>query len=176
MFVLVFFAAANLNCRVSVAHQTDEQLIKLFKQNEPEFSRLAKMAHEDEKLWKITGGDSISASEFEIYSDNNFRAATDEDINSARRNEYAELMKKTGVAVLLKEDVLKNQPGIFLSNTKRNFSQNHYSEKGFLYTRGKIAENIFETLDSRNQNESYRPPILDFRAVKQDWFLYYRSE
>lgn len=174
--VLVFFAALNSNCQVSVAHRTDGQLIDLFNQNEREFSRLAEMAQEDRKLWRITMGDSISANKFEIYSENNFRDAAEEDVSLERRNEYVELMKKTGVAVLLKEDVSKNQLGVFLSNTKKNFSENHHSEKGFLYTRARIDEDIFESLDDKNKNENYRPPILDFRAVKQDWFLYYRSE
>lgn len=166
----------NSNCQVSVAHRTDEQMIDFFNQNEQAFSRLAKMAEEDQKLWRITIGNSAAVNKFEIYSENNFRAATEEDVNLERRSEYAGLMKKTGVVILLKENISKNESGIFLLNTKKNFSGSHYSEKGFLYSRGKITGDIFDSLNDKNQNENYRPPILDFRAVKQDWFLYYRSE
>ncbi|MEP7037161.1 MAG: hypothetical protein ABI891_02360 [Acidobacteriota bacterium] len=151
-------------------------MINFFNQNEQDFSRLAKMAEEDQKLWRIKLGNLTATDTFEIYSEGDFRPAAEADVNLERQKEYVGLMKKTGVAVLFKENISPNQTGVFLSKTEKTFSLGHHSEKGFLFMRGKITENIFESLNDKNQNENYRPPILDFRAIKKDWFLYYRSE
>lgn len=117
MLILICLAAINLNCQTSVAHQTDEQMIDFFNQNEQDFSRLAKMAGEDQKLWRIKLGNLLTANVFEIYSENDFRPATEADVTIERQNEYLGLMKKTGVCTLIKENYLaKSNEYIFVKN------------------------------------------------------------